>query len=246
LDTRLLSSSELLSVWEQGRDETPLQRALMLLAAFCTKETPDKLARLPIGRRDALLLSLREQIFGSKFSGLATCPKCGQRLEMGFRSEDILTMPEAEPAQDLSIDTGDYVVRFRLPNSLDLMAISDLNDLDAATEVLIGRCFLGASHKGEETSVDALPEMVLEAALKQMKESDPQADVQLTLSCPECEHKWQAAFDILSFLWKEIDAWALRTLHDVHILASAYGWSEAEILAMSNWRRQVYLELLSQ
>jgi hypothetical protein len=165
---------------------------------------------------------------------------------MSFSSKDILAMPGIEPAQDLSVEIGDYVVRFRLPNSLDLMAISDLNDLDAATQALVGRCLLWASHKGEEVSIDALPEIVLEEALKRMSESDPQADVQLTLSCPECEHKWQTAFDILHFLWKEIDAWALRTLHDVHVLASAYGWSEAEILAMSNWRRQVYLELVNQ
>jgi len=218
----------------------------MLLGAFCINEKPEKLARLSIGRRDALLLSLREQAFGPKFSGLATCPRCGQQLETSFRSEDIRAMSGAEPDQDLSVDIGDYVVHFRLPNSLDLMAISDLKDTEAATQALMVRCFLWARHKGEETSFDTLPGIVLEAALKRMSESDPQADVQLAISCPECEHKWQAAFDILSFLWKELDAWALRTLHEVHLLASAYGWSEAEILAMSNWRRRMYLELVSQ
>ncbi len=152
---------------------------------------------------------------------------------------------EAEP-QDLSVSIGEYVVDFRLANSLDLMAISDLKDLDRATQVLIERCLLGANHKGERISVDALPENVIEAALKRMNECDPQADIQLNLSCPECEHKWQAAFDILSFLWREIEAWALHTLQEVHILASAYGWSEAEILSISSLRRRAYLELVSQ
>ncbi len=246
MDTRSLSSSELLRVWEQGQGETPLQRGLMLLGAFCTRETPEDLAMLSIGRRDALLLSLREQAFGPRFSGLATCPRCGQRLEMSFSSEDIRSVPGIESGQNLSLDRGDYAVSFRLPNSQDLMAISDLKDLDAASQALIRRCLLGASHEGEEISVDALPEMVLEATLKRMNESDPQANVQLSLSCPECEHKWQSTFDILSFLWKEIDVWALRTFHDVHKLALAYGWSEAEILAMSDCRRQVYLELVNQ
>ncbi|HPE49936.1 MAG TPA: hypothetical protein PLS83_00410 [Methanothrix soehngenii] len=247
MDTRSPSSSELLSIWERGQAETQLRRGLMLLGAFCPKETPDELARLPIGRRDDLLLSLREQIFGPKFSGLATCPRCGQRLEMSFSSEEIRAMPraEAEP-QDLSVSIGEYVVDFRLANSLDLMAISDLKDLDRATQVLIERCLLGANHKGERISVDALPENVIEAALKRMNECDPQADIQLNLSCPECEHKWQAAFDILSFLWREIEAWALHTLQEVHILASAYCWSEAEILSISSLRRRAYLELVSQ
>lgn len=31
-------------------------------------------------------------------------------------------------------------------------------------------------------------------------------------------------------------------LYDVHLLAQAYGWSEASILAMSPKRRQTYLD----
>lgn len=250
MDTRPFSSSDLLSVWERGQGEMPLQRALILLVASCPKETPEDLARLPIGERDALLLSLREQLFGLRFSGLAKCPGCGQQLETSFSSDDIraprVASDEIEPDLDLSVCSDDYAVRFRLPNTLDLMAICHLSDLGAATQSLLGRCILKASCKGEETSIDELPDTVLEAALKKMNESDPQADVQLNLSCPECRHEWQSPFDILSFLWKEIDVWALRTLHDVHVLASAYGWSEAEILAMSGWKRQVYLELISR
>jgi hypothetical protein len=33
-------------------------------------------------------------------------------------------------------------------------------------------------------------------------------------------------------------------LRDVHELASAYGWRESEILALSPQRRQAYLELV--
>jgi len=153
-------------------------------------------------------------------------------------------VPRAEP-QDLSISIDGYTVDFRLANSLDLMAISDLKDLDEATQVLMERCLLGASYKGKETSIGALPEGLIEATLNRMNECDPQTDIQLCFSCPECEHEWRSAFDALSFLWKEIEAWALRTLHEVHALASAYGWSEAEILAMSDFRRQFYLELVS-
>ncbi len=57
---------------------------------------------------------------------------------------------------------------------------------------------------------------------------------------------FSVAFDIVSFLWNELNAWAIRTLREVHILASAYGWSETDILAMSPWRRQFYLEVLER
>lgn len=92
--------------------------------------------------------------------------------------------------------------------------------------------------------VSQLPESVITALSQRMAGADPQADVHLALDCPDCGHQWRAAFDIVSFFWSEIGVWAKRVLREVHILASAYGWREDDILAMSPWRRQVYLEML--
>jgi hypothetical protein len=74
--------------------------------------------------------------------------------------------------------------------------------------------------------------------------ADPQADIEMALHCPGCAATWRQGFDIVSFLWAEIDAWARRTLYDVHRLAAAYGWREGDILAMSAPRRQAYLDLV--
>jgi hypothetical protein len=77
-----------------------------------------------------------------------------------------------------------------------------------------------------------------------MAEADPQADVQLALSCPDCGHSWLAAFDIVSYFWSEVNSWAQRLLGEVHTLASFYGWSERDILAMSPVRRHIYLDMI--
>jgi hypothetical protein len=82
------------------------------------------------------------------------------------------------------------------------------------------------------------------AVAERMAQADPQAEVQLALTCPACQHEWLATFDILSFFWIEINAWALRLLQEVHRLASAYGWRETDILGLSSWRRQFYLEMI--
>mgnify|MGYP003381458898 FL=1 len=63
--------------------------------------------------------------------------------------------------------------------------------------------------------------------------------------CPSCDHRWSALFDIVSFFWREIDDWARRTLREVHSLGRAYGWSEADILTLSAWRRRAYLEMIA-
>jgi hypothetical protein len=77
-----------------------------------------------------------------------------------------------------------------------------------------------------------------------MSELDPQGDVQLALNCPSCRHHWTAPFDVVSYLWIEIQSWASRLLREIHLLASAYGWREADILALSEPRRRAYLEIL--
>lgn len=85
----------------------------------------------------------------------------------------------------------------------------------------------------------------LETALaRTVADWDPQADIELALTCPACGAQWRTPFDITAFLWRELEAWAMRTLRETHLLATAYGWSEEDILALSAWRRQHYIGLI--
>jgi hypothetical protein len=95
------------------------------------------------------------------------------------------------------------------------------------------------------TECEDLPQDVVDAVTDRMAEGDPLADIQVAVSCPICNHIWRAALDIVSFLWSEIDNLAARLLRDVHTLASAYGWREKDILALSPGRRQFYLAAVS-
>lgn len=242
---RALSDSELLSVWEQGIGLPPVKRALDLLAGSCSEMPLDELARLSIGQRDYLLFRLRECTFGPQMVCLATCPVCGERLELTFNVGDILAAPEVGPDEDLEVVVSGYALRFRLPNSLDLVAIAGSENTESARDLLLNRCMLAILHKGEQITVDRLPTEVVNAVMELMEKADPQADVRLDLSCPACAHRWEAAFDIVQFFWSEIESWARRILFEVHLLARAYGWCEANILAMSPKRRQIYLEMAS-
>jgi hypothetical protein len=241
---RALSAAELLDVWEQGQARSPIDRALLLLAAACPELHAEELAGLPIGQRDAELLRLRVWIFGSPLVSLVTCPQCGERLELSFQVSDVLVPSPALGEQPSSLSVGPYNVQFRLPNSRDLAAASASGDLEGGRRLLVGRCVLAAWRGEDDEPAGDLPEEVVAVLAEQMAQADPQGDVRLALSCPACGHKWQAAFDIVSFFWSEIHAWAQRILREVHVLASAYSWREADILAMSPLRRQAYLELV--
>jgi hypothetical protein len=237
-----VSAPALLDIWDRGQSQGPVERALALLAAACPQASIDQPAKLSIGRRDSHLLALREQAFGSQMASVMACPQCGERLELSFSAADLRV--DSRSADDLPepLMTDGYEVRVRLPNSLDLLAAGELSNVSLRRRLLLERCLITAIHHGEPVSANQLPSNVFDALEERMAQADLQADVTLEITCPACDHRWQSIFDIVSFFWSEIEAWATRSLHEVHILASAYGWHEREILALSPWRRQFYLE----
>ena len=240
-----LNASELLDVWERGRLQPHHRRALLLLAAACPESRPEELAGLSIGRRDARLLSLRERLFGPCLASITACPACGERLELGFEVSDILIQTEEEPPSRLMLEMDGYEILFRLPDTTDLAALEMTGvSRQAIRSLMLNRCLSEARYNGMEQKVEELPKAIVEEVMERMSVADPQADVKLNLECPSCRNRWLAPFDILSFFWSEVETWARRLLREVHLLARAYGWSEAEILAMSALRRQSYLEML--
>jgi hypothetical protein len=240
---KTLDASELLQVWERGAGSAPALAILPLLLAACPEIPPERLPQLTVGERDALLLTQREWMFGSQIEATATCIQCGERLEFSLTIDDIRAMPALTDASDLgqtaplSAKMEEYQVEFRLPTIADTQNIINL-------EQILERCLIVASKANEHQAASELPSTVIEAISHQMAAADPQADVQLALNCPTCQHEWLATFDIATFLWEEIHTWAQRTLLEIHQLARAYGWSEAEILALSPARRQIYLSMI--
>lgn len=239
-----LSATQLLEIWERGFGRPPAEQALALLAAACPDLAYDTLAGFSIGQRDACLLTLRERLFGPRMEGLVACPACGERLGLDLQIPDIRAARERdEVPQLMSIEHLGWAVRFRLPSAADLLACAALPNADALPMRILERCLLSVRRHGEEALPAQLPDEVVTEIAERMVRADPQAELILSVACPTCGHAWQAILDILSFLWREISAWGYRILYEVHQLASAYGWSEADILALSPWRRKYYLEM---
>jgi len=240
---RAANALELLQAWELGLGQAPVRRALTLLACVSPQSSDEELWTLSIGQRDARLIEMRRRLFGPQAMLVGACPACHAQFESSLRLQDIYC--EAPTAQAThTFEAGDYRLSFRVPNSLDLMALPADTSPEIAADALLERCIT------EACNVDGVPvrsagvrAVVGESLAERMAQLDPQADVQLAASCASCGHCWSSVFDIASFLWQEVHVWAQRTLRDVHRLAVAYGWSESECLALSATRRQIYLEL---
>ncbi|WP_298734386.1 hypothetical protein [uncultured Chitinophaga sp.] len=232
---RPLTATELIDHWESGLQQSLLDRMLRLLSTACGVD-PEQIASLSIGERDARLLQLREWIFGSRLLNIAYCPHCAEKVEWESAVQQLRLQSclQADVPAARSLETAGYTIRYRLPNTLDICAAY------TNAEALLQRCILEVQPAAEP----ALPEQVAAALMQRMSEEDPQADIRMLLNCPACGHQWEALFDIASYLWAEVHQWALRLLQEVGLLASAFGWSEKEILNMSAQRRQLYLEMI--
>ena len=245
---RAPSTEELLGVWEAGFAQPPLERALALLAVACPEASWDQLAKLSIGQRDVKLLKLRETLWGPQMTAVVACPKCQERMELSLDTREMSGGSQPSQPAEISLRVSGFDMTFRLPTSLDLMAAEGKGTTEGAT-ALLHRCLLSveqgaAEQRGARIDFDKLPPEAVEGLTKSMAEADPLADIQLSLSCPNCEQPWRGIFDIVSFLWTELEVWAWRILKDVHTLAQAYGWSEREILRLSPTRRQFYLDMV--
>lgn len=233
-----LDAAGLISVWEDAVTQSPPARAVMLLG----RTWPDHdWARAPIGVRDRWLLRLRERLFGPAMPAIAACPACAMSLELELLTTDLVADAPDLPPEGLSLVRDGVTVRYRLPDTLDLLtAAAAPADIRAA--VLLDRCVIGVTQSG--APID-LPATLRSAIATGMAEADPQADPRLALACPGCGHEWTAPFDIASYLWEDVEDCARRLLRQVHDIARAYGWTEDTILSLSARRRRMYLEAIT-
>ncbi len=245
---RGFSASQILDLWERGDGQGRDNRALALLACVCPETPPADLAHLSVGERDALLMEARQAAFGPVLNSYAECPNCGEGLEFPLDPGEAGFRVEGRGGAGRAIREfawGEAVYRFRLPDTTDLEAAEQCGSVAEARSLLLERCILEVRSGGAVLGRGDWPEEAIDQLGHYAEECDPLAEITLNLTCPACRRGWRANFDIASFFWQEIDAVAKRLLREVAGLARAFGWREADILAMSGTRRRYYLDLVS-
>lgn len=243
-----IAPAALLSIWESGSRQRPIERALLLLAAVRPDKTPAALATLSIGQRDEMLLSLREHLFGPRLKNMSVCPKCAEVVEWenDTRKMHLQSTEDISAGNERSFTRGNICVNYRLPDSNDLMKVSNRPWAYLADPfLLLSDCIISVKQDEKPVTLEALDKVILQDIDEQLNNEDPQANIGMVLNCPACKNTWEAGFDIVSYLWAEIDVWANHLLHEVYLLASAFGWAEADILNMSRQRRLAYIKLIN-
>ena len=193
-----------------------------------------------LGARNATLLGARGALFGRPWPLASRCPACGTACEFEIDSislaEDLARMtPRANATPVAHVGRSALL---RAPTANDLRAIAQGGEGPDAMRALLARCLTG------DIDVSELTEEDVEEFGETLEALDPGALVRFELVCPDCQGRWQAAIDIGEAFWQELSRAAEQSLLEVDALARAYGWTEAEVLALSPTRRAAYLQLV--
>ncbi len=235
------SAADILNLWERGASRHPIDQALLVLSHVLAKPDVSHLAALPLGQRDLYLLEVRQQCFGDLLEAYTECPQCQERLEFSLSCAALKTVTPIGESRKKTVTIDGIDFELRCPDSADAAACAAGESVEAAIEHLLSRC---VSCADDSVAIGQLMTTTRRAVISEaLAALDPQAEVLVNLACPACKHDWQEVFDVITFLWKEIRARARRLLQEVDALARAYGWNEADILAMSAARRGLYLEM---
>lgn len=225
----------MVQLWEDGQGLSSVERSMLAVATWGTGIDPESSPHIDELNRQVLVLHAR--FFGKDMEFYALCDECGEALEFVVDTSQIASAAQPPTAPPLVID--DREVRCRPPVVGEVLSATRASD---PRRWLAGRCI----EPGDDAT-DGYPHLTdddIDALETRLREQHPLLEVTLAIVCPDCGHEWEQTLDIDGLIWRDIDLEARGLLEDVDRLARSYGWSEADILAMSPERRRRYLELV--
>jgi ribosomal protein S27AE len=238
---RTLTGEVELSILEAGRDRRSIpQRVTAVLTAALAElggaaAQPDVVRALSVADRQYLMRRLAVEIGIEESWIAARCPRCGAGFDIPIRHSELPVKPAGEGYPFATVETSLGPVRFRVPDGADQEAVAGIEDPRKAWRALAARC-VAQSLSGELSDED------LDRAEAALEAVAPEVVTRAQAACPDCGKPAEVHLDPYVCLGAADSGLFL----DVHALASAYHWSEREILAMPRERRRLYLSLVDQ
>jgi hypothetical protein len=168
---------------------------------------------------------------------LAHCrqPTCAERFEFELPMAMLHDcVPNSETVQVLL--NGGRPVSLRRPIGRDL---HEWNGLKLQTrQAAIDAMLKSLVVEGQATPDD---EPVLTEALSDL---DPLVAFTVSCACPACKLTTEVRVDLEEIVLARLRKKQRALLHEIHTLASHYGWTEAEALAIPPHRRAHYLAMI--
>jgi hypothetical protein len=214
----------------------PIEVGLMLLARLADAgDRASDWAELTITDFEVLLLSLRAERFGQQLSLGFACPGCAARVEVGFQVAQYLQAVRPRAVAGVTSDPSRPGwfrldgVGFRLPTAGDQEAVARRAN---PAQLLAERCL-------DEPARLKPHRARVERAMAAMA---PEVSRPIAGICPSCGAAVQAPLHVTRVVVGELRRAAGAVHDEVDLIARAYHWPEATILALPQDRRRAYAE----
>ncbi|RXF74133.1 hypothetical protein [Hansschlegelia zhihuaiae] len=210
----------------------------------------DAVRRLSLGDRERLLLAVYVATFGAA-DLVARCQGCGETVEVELDLAGFLAEAERRgrfsEAIDIAIEGDAPSLRGRLPLAGDLEEIAALaaSDPSGAAEELLDRCLRTAGGPGAPNLTPERRDVARAALARAVEERDPDAEISVAMTCPNCARAHDALLDAATLLRGRGLA-GDQIFVEVDRLARIYHWNEADILDLPRSRRLRYLALAGE
>lgn len=193
--------------------------------------TREAIEDLTVGTRTRALLMLAVASGRESVQVLHQCTACAERMEVDVPFREIARFGADTAHQVRVVDAGrQWLVR--LPSGMDQRrwASAGISDPLAMARSLVV--------EGDGADLD---EGWLDRLGSTLQGVDPLIDFRLHVRCPGCTAAHSLDLDLQALALEELRRIQRALMVAVHRLASAYHWSEADIVAMPAWRRETYV-----
>jgi hypothetical protein len=182
---------------------------------------------------------------GGRFFLTVRCenPKCKTTLDLPLDLKDF-TRTE-DPRETNAVTEDGRTLKLRVPTGDDQRQwLSAFAGADAPDTRAIARALVAAVD--DEPPGTIWRDSWLPAVERALEEADPLTNLEVQTTCPECGASLAVALDLEAELLRLLALEQPRLLDEVHRLAAAYHWSEAEILSLPGARRREYLRRIEE
>jgi hypothetical protein len=192
---------------------------------------------LPVGDIDLLVVACRRERRGDALVAEGSCARCQAAVDVRFSLAAYADhhrprVPRGVSAEDAGWwRLARHEVSVRVPSAADVLTAADADD---PRRELLARCVRGTRGPA-----------AVRAAERAMASLGPTLRADVAGTCPECGVDVVLDVDARELCLAELRFLAAAVYDDVHLIASAYGWTQDVILDMPSTRRRRYADLIA-
>jgi hypothetical protein len=165
---------------------------------------------------------------------------CQSPLEVELPLDALQTAPGPSARFTIALPGGDDAVA-RVPVGADQRAwrAQAYASRDEAVKAMLESLVV-------EGQVSASDGAAVDAIAQALAEHDPLVAFAVSYECPVCGANRDHAIDLERLALDRLTQIRRTLINDVHVLASTYGWTESEVLAVPPERRALYRALIDE